>query len=110
MNRWVHLLGALMLVLMLWTAGPAHAADVIDAVPVAANALGHFEGDKDEVPSDEHKGVTHHHSACGEHQIASWSDVPGAAEIHFSAEQMVTQPESLPPNREPDAHLRPPIA
>lgn len=110
MNRWVRLLGALMLVLMLWTAGPARAADVINAVPVAANVLGHFEGDKDEVPSDEHTGVTHHHSACGEHQIAAWSDVPGAAEIHFSAESVEVLSESLPPNREPDAQLRPPIA
>ena len=110
MSRWFRLFGALMLVLMLWTAGPARAADIIDVVPVAAEAMGHFEGDKDEVPSDEHKGVAHHHSTCGEHQMAAWSDVPGAMAIHFSAEQIVTQPEGLPPNAEPDAQLRPPIA
>ena len=110
MNRWVHLLGALMLVLMMWTAGLAHAADSIDVVPVAAQAVGHFEGDKDEVPSDEHKGVTHHHSACGEHQVAAWGTVPAATAIHFAAMPMVAQPGSLARNREPDAQLRPPIA
>lgn len=110
MHRWLHLLGALALVLTLWMGGTARAAEGYIPVDVAAESVGHFAGDKDEVPSDQHQGVPHHHFACGEHAATAWSNVPGA-----TAPEPVSVPElgglnSILNGREPDTQIRPPIA
>jgi len=110
MSRWTSILGALLLVLMLWTGGAAQAANVPSMEPIAIEAVAHFDGDKDEVPSDRHQGTPHHHSVCGEHQVATASDLASPS-VHGCASNPRLARAALEfPGREPDWHLRPPIA
>lgn len=110
MFRWTNLVGALLLVLMVWTGTSAHAAERLDCIPATEQSLGHFEGDRDQVPSDPDQDVAHHHSGCSGHHIAG----PGQyAALSFSARPAalgVARQEAGHPGREPDSHLRPPIA
>lgn len=110
MNRWIHLIGALALVLLLWTSGTARAADQYMQVPVAAEITGHFAGDKDEVPSDNHKSAPHHHLSCGEHATAAWRTDPATVTFLLGREQASALARCPPEGREPDNDLRPPIA
>lgn len=108
MRRCATLLAAVMLVLMLWTAGTAHAADQLDMVPVAALA-GHYEGDRDEAPADSHKGVGHHHAPCGEHQFATPAAAGAVDDQHARSQPLPDQAAMGVVGREPVAQLRPPI-
>ena len=110
MHRLLHLLGALALVLTLWTGGTARAAEGYMPIPVAVESAGHFAGDKDEVPSDQHQGVPHHHFACGEHAAAAWSNIPAAPVLQPIGEPGLARPRSILSGREPDTQIRPPIA
>lgn len=110
MNRWLHLLGALALILTLWTGGTARAAEGYIPVAVAAESVGHFAGDRDEVPSDQHQGVPHHHMACGEHAAAAWNASPMAAIAEPIGKPGSARPRSILNGREPDTQIRPPIA
>lgn len=110
MARWKSLLGALMLVLMLWTGGMAHAAERFDCMPTTSEAADHFDGDGDEAPSGRDQGVAHHHSGCSGHHVAAPSD---AVSNLFEATAVSAQfawREMGVPGRGPDAQLRPPIA
>ena len=110
MTRWTSMLGALLLVLMLWTGSSAHAAERFDCIPVTAEASGHFEGDRDQKPASPDKGVAHHHSGCSGHHMAAPGGVPT---IELAATQkavLITSNEAGAPGRRPDNELRPPIA
>ena len=110
MNRWTSLLGALMLVLMLWTGGAAHAAERFDCMPISAEAADHFDGDQDQVPSSPDQGVAHHHSGCNGHHLAAPSSV---ASVEINARDgtiPLAWREAGVPGRGPESHLRPPIA
>ena len=110
MHRWTSLIGALMLVLMLWTGGAAHAAERFDCIPVSAAAAGHFEGDRDEAPSGQDQGVGHHHTGCSGHQIGAPAD-QATVEFSFTAVGVPTaRQEAGVPGHGPGAALRPPIA
>lgn len=110
MYRWIHLLGALALVLLLWTGGTARVVEGYLPIAVAAESTGHFAGDKDQVPSDQHNGTPHHHFACGEHAAAAWTDSPADTVIQPISLPAPGRPRSALEGREPDAQLRPPIA
>ena len=110
MHRWFHLLGALALVLTLWTACPASAADACQPVTVSTDSAGHFAGDKDEVPSDQHRGAPHHHVSCGEHAAAAWRDVAASPLAPQTAAPELARFRSVLSGREPDTQIRPPIA
>ena len=110
MHRWTSILGALLLVLMLWTGSSAHAAEQFDCIPATAEATSHFDGDQDQVPSGPDQGVAHHHSGCSGHQIAAPATV---ATVEFArSERLVPLAwrEAGVPGRGPDSDLRPPIA
>jgi hypothetical protein len=110
MSRWTNLVGALLLVLMVWTGSSAHAAERFDCIPVTEQNAGHFEGDRDEVPSDPDQGVAHHHTGCSGHHVAT----PGQfATLGFSirsAGLTSARQDADHPGREPESQLRPPIA
>lgn len=110
MHRWLHLLGAIALILTFWTGGTARATEGNIPIGVAAESTAHFAGDSDEVPSDQHQGVPHHHSACGEHAASAWSDSLAAAVIEPIREPRVVRRRSILSGREPDTQIRPPIA
>ena len=110
MNRWTSLLGAMLLVLLLWTGGAAHAAERFDCIPVTAEAPGHFDGDQDQVPSGPDQGVAHHHTGCSGHHEAAPAN---AAPTEVALSQVLVPfawRESGRPGRGPDSDLRPPIA
>lgn len=110
MNRWTSLFGALLLVLMLWTGGAAHATERFDCVPVIAETAGHFDGDQDQIPSSPDEGVAHHHSGCNGHHVAAPASL-SSLDIGRSEEVApLTWREAGVPGRGPDSDLRPPIA
>jgi hypothetical protein len=110
MRRFLTLVSALMLVLVLWTGTAVHAAEAMECGAVAESAAGHFEGDGDQVPSDEGKGTPHHHNTCHGHCTA----VPSGAEP-VDNQTGAKEPLTLAPSRHrgslgPDTAIRPPIA
>ena len=110
MHRWTTLLGALMLVLMLWTGGAAHAAERFDCIPVTAEAAGHFDGDQDQVPSGPDQGVAHHHTGCSGHHVAAPTSLP-TIDMSLTGKTIpLAWREAGVPGHSPDTDLRPPIA
>lgn len=110
MHRWTSLVGAIMLVLMLWTGGATHAAAAFDCIPVTTEAAGHFDGDQDQAPSSPDQDVPHHHAGCSGHYEVAPS---GAARLDFAWNGDVLSfswSEGEPPGHDPEAHLRPPMA
>ena len=110
MSRWTNLVGALLLVLTLWTGTSAHAAERFDCIPVTEQSAEHFDGDRDETPDDPDKGVAHHHTGCNGHQVATAGD---AADLGFSvrtAGLIGARQDARHSGREPEGQLRPPIA
>ena len=110
MCRATQLLGFLVLALLLWTGATASAAEGYSPITVASETVGHFAGDKDEVPSDQHEGAPHHHSMCGEYQLAAWDSAPAEAVQMSRPALRLPLIDDARLGREPDAQLRPPIA
>lgn len=110
MHRWSSYLSAMMLVLMLWTGGAAHAAEQFQCIPVSSEAANHFEGDSDQTSSDPGKNVAHHHSGCSGHHIAADVDASAVSFPHSAALIPLAWRQAGVPGRGPDADLRPPIA
>lgn len=110
MHRWTSLLGAVLLVLMLWTGGASHAAERFDCIPATAEAASHFDGDQDQVPSSPDQGVAHHHSGCNGHHMAAPAVASSISPALFRQATPVACREAGAPGRGPDAELRPPIA
>lgn len=110
MHRWTSLIGALMLVLMLWTGGAAHATERFDCIPVTSEVAGHFQGDRDEAPAGRDQSAGHHHTGCSGHQIAAPTD-HATLELSFVVIAVPASPQqSGVPGQGPGSALRPPIA
>jgi len=110
MRRWLSMIASLMLAVMVWTGGVAHAAEALSCAEVSATESGHFNGDEDQTPSDSGKAVTHHHSGChGHHNL-----VPAAFEAQSRTFDSYAPPgfdhDSALIDRQPPTALRPPIA
>ena len=103
-------LGAMMLVLMLWAGGVAHAAERVDCIPATTEAAGHYDGDGDQIPSDREQGAAHHHTGCSGHHLAAPARVADAPLCSSAGARAFPRNEAGPPSRGPDNLLRPPIA
>lgn len=110
MSRWITLLSAFMLVLMLWTGSVAHAAEQLNCLPTAGEAIGHYEGDPDQVPADSDTGVAHHHAGCNGHQLAAPTDGDEIRLMLPIRELPFATGNGYVTGRTPDTQLRPPIA
>lgn len=110
MQRLTILFGALMLAVFVWTASTAHAAERLDCVTVSVEAVGHFDGDGDEAPDSDEKGVAHHHSGCSGHHSATPADQPSPVWANRQAALRRDWNTRGSTDREPDEQLRPPIA
>ncbi len=110
MHRWTSFIGALMLVLMLWTGGAAHAAERFDCIPTTAEAAGHFDGDRDQAPSGPDQGVAHHHAGCGGHYFAAPTNMVSFDLNRAGGAVPLAWRQSGRPGDSPDTDLRPPIA
>ena len=103
-------LSAMMLVLMIWAGGVAHAAERVDCIPAAAEAAGHYDGDGDQLPSDPDQGVAHHHTGCSGHHLAAPAGESKAPLCYSTTARAFPRNETGPPSHDPDNQLRPPIA
>lgn len=110
MLRWTSIVGAVMLVLMLWTGGAAHAAERFSCIPVGAEATVHFDGDEDQAPSTSDQGTMHHHSGCSGHVVAAPVDGSANAFSGSKRSSHLAWRESGMRSRSPESELRPPIA
>ena len=110
MHRWTSLVGAMMLVLMLWTGGAAHAAERFDCMPVTTDVAGHYDGDQDQLPSSPDQGVAHHHSGCNGHHVAAPASLHTIDMSQSGKSIPLAWREAGVPGHSPDTDLRPPIA
>ena len=90
----------------------AHAAEPIGCIDTSASgaAIGHMDGDADQVPADGDQGYPHHHGGCHGHHIAA--PVTKTSAIgHFTERDVMPSPSSRAlPNAASDPALRPPQA
>lgn len=110
MPRLTAIVSAMLLVLMLWTGTTVHAAERLDCIEVGAETTGHYDGDPDQTPASSDKGVAHHHTSCGGHQLAAPTDISAAALAPVRRTNLFGDPAAGVPGREPENQLRPPIA
>ena len=110
MHRWTSFMAALMLVLMVWTGGLAHAAEREVCMPATTEAAGHYEGDRDQRPSDREQGAAHHHSGCSGHQLAASAQQPAMIAKLLSGPAPLAGSHAGLHGHDPDGRLRPPIA
>jgi hypothetical protein len=110
MKRLAAILGMLIFVFTIWTSSPVVAATPSHCVPISESASGHFEGDRDQVPDQSGKGVAHHHSGCGGHQLSASTDVSATMIAVPDEAAHAVRPDFGLVGRSPDRELRPPIA
>ncbi len=110
MRRWLTIIASLMLAVMVWTGGVAHAAEAFSCAEVSSAESGHFNGDEDQTPSDSGKAVTHHHSGChGHHNLVPLAFEAGSR-VSASYALLGFGHDTAPTERQPPTALRPPIA
>ena len=110
MRGFVSLVGTLMLVVMMWAGTMAHAAEAIQCIEVSAEAVGHFDGDGDQVPGDPEKGVPHHHAGCHGHHVGVAADAAAPKAAPNSRASVGLRCEAMASGCDPGTALRPPIA
>ena len=109
MPRWTSFLGAILLVLMLWTGGAAHAAERFENISATTEVTDPYGGDQDPVPSTPNNCATHNHSGCaGDHFAPTSTPSIGLALPQKTAS--FAWHEVGVPGHSPDNALRPPIA
>lgn len=108
MRRLLPLIASLMVVLTFWSATAAFASDGVG--PAMVGSAIHFEGDRDQVPADDHKSEPHHHGACHADTIGLPVGLaPAGVETAEKSSLHAATPHSVA-SAEPDTSLRPPIA
>jgi hypothetical protein len=110
MRRFLPLLAAMMLAVMLWSGNAAQAAEAFGCIEVGADAAGHFDGDSDQVPSDSEKGTMHHHGGCHGHHSALADDMLDAPSCISPPANPGAPAVRFPHGADPGMTLRPPIA
>ena len=102
----------MLLLVALGLGSVAHAAEPIGCIDTAASgaAIGHVDGDADQMPADGDQGYPHHHGGCHGHHIAA--PVTKASAIrHFAERDVMPSPSSRTlPNAASGPALRPPQA
>lgn len=110
MPRWTSLLGAFLLVLMLWTGGVAHAAKRADCGAQSTETRVYAKSDQDQVPPSSDQDAAHHNAGCSAHHVAAPTGVAALAIDSRTQVTLVVWRESGVPGRGPGNQLRPPIA
>lgn len=110
MNRSISLLGALVLVLMLWTGGTAHTGERFETFPVTAESAHHFDRVHDHSPRSPGQSESTHHGGYDGHHLAVPADAK-PIELRGSAGEMpIGRQPRLRRDHQPGLALRPPIA
>src|SRR3546814_6652038 len=90
MGRFLALALMCLVSLSLMAGTVAHAAEPIVCLDSdVAAGLGHVDGDRDQVPSDDGKAAPHHHGGCSGHQIG------GPAKEGFRSEEHTSELQSI---------------
>lgn len=110
MPRCTSLFGAILLVLMLWTGGAAHAAEQFACAPVTTEAAEQNDGNEGSSPASPNKCVTHNHGGCAGHHLAAQSSTPSIELAQQRETASFARQEVGIPGLIPDNDLRPPIA
>ena len=109
MRRRLSMIASLLLAVMLWTGGTAHAVEAIGCAEIAASETSH-PGDRDKAPSDSGKALSHHHGSChGQHNLVS-PTVDAAPRADPAATPTGFGSNAGVGDCEPPTVLRPPIA
>lgn len=109
--RWLSVMLAVLLSVSLTSGVMAHAAEPIACIDSeSASALGHFEGDRDEVPSDAGKSAPHHHAPCHAHQIAEPARDNGIGLVSMIKSLLPLSRAAAGPSTPTDPAYRPPRA
>lgn len=109
--RWLSVMLAVLLSVSLTSGAMAHAAEPITCIDSEfASALGHFEGDRDEVPSDADKGTPHHHAPCHGHHIAEPARNSGIGLVSMTKSLLPLIRAAAGPSTPTDPAYRPPRA
>ena len=109
MRRRLSIIATLLLAVMLWTGGTAHAVEALGCAEVSGSESGHA-GDRDKAPSDSGKALTHHHGSChGQHNLVA-PTMDAAPSAIPAAILPGSGPEAAVGDSEPPTALRPPIA
>lgn len=101
-------LAACMLLLSLM-GGTAANASAPHCGSVPAESVGHFDGDRDQVPSCPAKSSVHHHAPCA-HSVAVPTPEVQATHAGRDGRTFFQRSVVAPPGRSPPSLLRPPIA
>ena len=109
MRRRLSMIATLLLAVMLWTGGTAHALEALGCAEISGSESGHA-GDRDKAPSDSGKALTHHHGSChGQHNLVS-PTVDSALRAYPAATPTGFGSSAAVGDCEPPTALRPPIA
>lgn len=65
------MIGAMLLVLILWTGATAHAAEAAECSPAALESPVHFDSSKETPSEDRESRAVHLHLGCGGHCLAT---------------------------------------
>lgn len=110
MRRWTTMIGAMLLVLMLWTGATGHAAERVECPPGAIEATLHSDGQQPPAPAQPDSSTLHQHFGCSGHHLVA-PDMPKPAALASGPGPMPANRQSgLHPGDEPGLNLRPPIA
>lgn len=74
-----------------------------------AFALGHFDGDSDQVPSDTTKGYPHHHGGSHDHQLGQPARETVASSVYLQLSRLEIGESIGQPAADLDPAHRPPI-
>ena len=109
MRRRLSMLATLLLAVMLWTGGTAHAVESIGCAEISGSESDH-SGDREKAPADSGKALTHHHGSChGQHNLVAPAMDAGPCANPASAPTGLGSNDAVG-DCEPPTVLRPPIA
>ncbi len=100
----------LMLVLSLGLGSVAHAAEGPGVEVSVGTAIGHADGDGDQVPADSQKGYPHHHGGCHGHDIGVPMTPDPVASVTGMRIALSVWDKGPMPRAPSDPALRPPQA
>lgn len=110
MNRWTSILGALLLVLMLWTGATGHAAELVECSPATAECSIHFDSREDSRSGDQDAKAVHYHLGCSGHCVATTNEGKDLPSRSTATVMNFDRQTSWHAGDEPALALRPPIA
>lgn len=110
MRRWTSTLGALLLLLMLWTGAAGHAAERTECPPASIEMASHVDDQQSPAPDQTDSNTLHQHFGCSGHHLAP-PLIAESAILAMSSGLIQSDRQAMwHPGDGPGLTLRPPIA